>query len=103
VLGLFVAWLLVPAPMGKVVLLIALRLATLGWYPVLQGEAYAAAPGRSGVVNAVRSITGLIDAALATLVGWVASQAGLSSAMWLLLAGPLALALFVPRPTHGVQ
>jgi len=103
VLGLFVAWLLVPAPMGKVVLLIALRLATLGWYPVLQGEAYAAAQGRSGVVNAVSSITGLIDAALAALVGWVASQAGLSSAMWLLLAGPLALALFVPRPTHGVQ
>jgi MFS transporter, FSR family, fosmidomycin resistance protein len=94
---LYVAWLLLPWSPVKIALLFALSMATLGWYPVLQGEAYATAPGRSGSVLALGTIAGVLGSGLAWLVGWVASQAGLPAAMWLLLLGPLCLALFLPR------
>jgi hypothetical protein len=42
----------------------------------------------------------LLGAGLVWLVGWVANAYGLPVAMWLLLLGPLSLALFVPRPLH---
>jgi len=94
------AWLLAPWPAVKVALMIATRLSTLGWYQVLQGEAYAAAPGRSGTVMALNSLSGLLVGAFAWLVGWTANRVGLSIAMWLLLLGPLSLVLFVP-PGEG--
>jgi len=34
------------------------------------------------------------------LVGWVASLAGLPTAMWLLLLAPVSLILFVPKPAR---
>jgi FSR family fosmidomycin resistance protein-like MFS transporter len=80
---------------------ILLKLTTLGWYEVLQGEAYASAPGRSGTVMAIGSVVGILGGAIIGLVGWVASEAGLPAAMWMLLAGPVILLLFVPRPQNG--
>jgi FSR family fosmidomycin resistance protein-like MFS transporter len=94
---LYAVWLLLPWSPVKLVLLLALRLGTLGWYPVLQGEAYATAPGKSGSVLALGTITGVLGSGMAWLVGWVAGEAGLPTAMWLLLLGPVSLALFVPR------
>ncbi len=94
---LYTAWLLAPWPWAKVALAIAVKTCTLGWYEVLQGEAYATLPGRSGTVMALSSMMDLLGGALVCFVGWFASQAGLPAAMWLLLAGPLALVLFVPR------
>lgn len=96
-IAVYTAWLLVPWPAAKIALLVAIRFSTLGWYPVLQGEAYATLPERSGTVAAVGSLGGLLGGGLVWLVGWVAGQAGLSNAMWLLLLGPLSLALFVPK------
>jgi FSR family fosmidomycin resistance protein-like MFS transporter len=93
----FVALLLAPWPAIKIALIVLLPFSTLGWYQVLQGEAYAALPGRSGTVMAVNAVAGLLNGALAWSVGWVASQAGLPAAMWLLLLGPVSLALFVPH------
>jgi hypothetical protein len=91
---------LVPWPAAKIVLMILVRFSTFGWYSVLQGEAYAALPGKSGTVNAVESVFGLLGGLMAWSVGWVANEAGLPAAMWLLLVGPLSLALFVPRPAR---
>jgi MFS transporter, FSR family, fosmidomycin resistance protein len=93
----FIAFLLVPWAWAKVALMVGVRLSTIGWYPVMQGEAYAAAPGRSGTVAAINSLAGLFGGAIIWFIGVVANQAGLTAAMWLLLAGPLALAFFVPR------
>jgi FSR family fosmidomycin resistance protein-like MFS transporter len=78
-------------------LVIIIKLGTLGWYSVLQGEAYAAVPGRSGTVMAINSLTGPIVGGILWFIGWMAAQAGLPAAMWLLLVGPVSLALFVPR------
>lgn len=97
----YTTWLLAPWPLVKILLLFLLRFTTMGWYQVLQGEAYAAAPGRSGTVMAVGSIVGLFGGGLAALVGFIASLAGLPAAMWFLLLGPLSLVFFVPRPQAG--
>ena len=93
---IYPAWLLVPWIPAKIALLILIRFTTIGWYQVLQGEAYAAMPGKSGTVMAVSSLGGISSGALIWLIGWVAGQAGLNAAMWLLLLGPLSLVLFVP-------
>jgi MFS transporter, FSR family, fosmidomycin resistance protein len=94
---LYAALLLAPWPMVKIGLLIVLRFSTLGWYSVLQGEAYASLPGRSGTVMALSSVSSLLGGGIAWLVGWVASLAGLPAGMWLLILGPASLVAFVPR------
>ncbi len=94
---LYAAWLLAPWLWAKVALIILIKLVSLGWYEVLQGEAFATLPGRSGTVMAINSVFGLLAGGIAFGVGWVAARAGLPAAMWLLLAGPICLVLFVPR------
>ncbi len=94
---IFIAFLLVPWSWAKVLLMVGVRLSTMGWYQVMQGEAYAAVPGKSGTVMAVNSLAGLLGGIIVWMVGVVANQAGLSAAMWLLLAGPIALVFFVPK------
>ena len=94
---LYPAMLLAPWPGVKVALALLVRWSTIGWYPVLQGQAYASLPGRSGTVMAIHAVIGVLSMSLVWLVGWTAAQAGLPVAMWLLLSGPAALALFVPK------
>jgi FSR family fosmidomycin resistance protein-like MFS transporter len=94
---LYAAWLLAPWLWAKIGLIIVIKLVTMGWYEVLQGEAFATIPGRSGTVMAVNSLFGLLASGITFFIGWVAAKAGLPAAMWLLLAGPLVLVLFVPR------
>ena len=96
--ALYIAWLLVPWFWAKIGLIILIKLVTLGWYEVLQGEAFATIPGKSGTVMAINSVIGLLAGGIAFLIGLVASQAGLPAAMWILLLGPITLVLFVPRP-----
>ena len=91
------AMLLAPWPAVKVALALLVRCTTIGWYPVLQGQAYASLPGRSGTVMAIQAVISVISMSLVWLVGWTAAQAGLPAAMWLLLLGPVALVGFVPK------
>jgi FSR family fosmidomycin resistance protein-like MFS transporter len=69
---------------------------TIGWYPVLKAGLYGALPGRSGAVLALSSAFGLVTAFVPTALGIVADRHGVETAMWLLLAGPIALVAFVP-------
>ncbi|MFZ2098589.1 MAG: MFS transporter [Anaerolineales bacterium] len=93
---LYAVWLLTPWLWAKIGLIVLIKLVTLGWYEVLQGEAFATVPGRSGTVMAIDSIIGLLGGGISFLVGWVAARAGLPAAMWILIAGPISLFLFVP-------
>ena len=95
---LYIAWLITPWLWAKIALIILIRLVTMGWYEVLQGEAFASTPGRSGTVMATNSIMGLFGGGVSFFIGWVAAQVGLPAAMWLLLAGPICLVIFVPKP-----
>ena len=100
---LYAAWLLVPWLWVKISLIIVIKLVTLGWYEVLQGEAFASVPGRSGTVMAINSVIGVFGGGIFFFVGWVAAQAGLPAAMWILLIGPISLVLFVPRHKQPVK
>ena len=100
---LYAAWLLAPWLWAKIGLIIIIKLVTLGWYEVLQGEAFATVPGRSGTVMAINSVIGLLGGGISFIVGWVAAQAGLPAAMWILLVGPISLVLFVPRHKPAVD
>lgn len=93
---LYIAWLLISPLWAKIGLIILIKLCTLGWYQVLQGEAFASFPGRSGTVMALNAVFGLTAGAAVWFIGWVAAQLGLPAAMWVLLLGPLSLFAFVP-------
>lgn len=92
-LGVFPLFLLVEPPAAKLVLLAGVALLASGWYAVLKGRLYAALPGRSGAAIALGNVFGLAGAALPFSIGLAAAHWGLATAMWLLLAGPLALLL----------
>lgn len=94
---LFPAFLLVSWLPGKILLGVLVKFSTMGWYAIMMGEAYAAAPGRSGTVNAFSSLSGLLGGALPWLVGLAAAKFGLASAMWLLLLAPVSLLLGVVK------
>jgi FSR family fosmidomycin resistance protein-like MFS transporter len=94
---LFIALLLAEPLLLKLIILGAHGFFNAGWYSILQGQLYTAMLGQSGTVMAVGTLTGLIGGLLPLLIGLVAQQAGLGVAMWLLLAGPLALLVGLPR------
>jgi FSR family fosmidomycin resistance protein-like MFS transporter len=95
-LVLYPAFLLVPWVEAKLVLLGLVGLANAGWYAILQGQLYSALPGRSGTAMAAGSVIGLVSWVIPAGLGAVAQAAGLPVAMWLLLAGPLALLIGLP-------
>lgn len=57
----------------------------------MQAQLYAALPGQSGTALAVKNVSGMVASLIPLALGLVAEQRGLDAAMWLLLAGPLAL------------
>ena len=91
------ALLLAPWPGVKVALALLVRFTTLGWYPVLQGQAYANLPGKSGTVMAIHSMISVVSMGWVWLVGWTAARTGLPTAMWLLWMGPVALVAFIQK------
>lgn len=100
---IYPVWLLAPWLWAKISLVLVIKFITLGWYSVLQGEAYASAPERSGAVMAVNSLVGVVGAFFPWLIGWSAGYVGLAAAMWILLLGPFCLTLFVPRPANNLK
>lgn len=95
-LVLYSAFLLVDDVILKVAILAIIGFFNAGWYSVLQGRLYSSLPGQSGIVLFVSNIGGLFGAAIPFMIGAVASQWGLSIAMWLMLLGPLALMIGLP-------
>ncbi len=94
---LFPAFLLANDIGGKLAVLGALGLLSSGWYAILKGRLYGALPGRSATVMAVSSAFGMAGAVLPLGVAVAAERWGLGAAMWLLMAGPVALLVGVPR------
>ena len=94
---LFPAFLLAPNPWVKLVIVGLLGLFNSGWYAILKGNLYTTMPGQSGMVMAIGNITGLFGKLIPFGIGLAAERFGLGPAMWLLLAGPLALLIGLPR------
>jgi len=88
---LFAALLLIPGYVPKLIVLGFLGLFNSGWYAILQAQLYAAIPGRAGITLTLGTLAGLVGSLVPLGIGLVAQQLGLSAAMWLLMAGPIAL------------
>ncbi|GAA5532980.1 MFS transporter [Deinococcus aluminii] len=99
--AVFPAFLLAPSVAVKLALLGLLGLLNAGWYAVLQARLYASLPERSGTVMALGSVAGMAGGAVPLLLGAVAGRFGLETALWCLLAGPLALLVGLPRLRPG--
>ncbi len=99
-LVLFPLFLLVPNPWLKLAVAGLLGLFNSGWYAILQGNLYSAMPGRSGTVMALGNVAGLFGKLIPFGIGLAAQRFGLGPAMWILLSGPLALLLGLPKGYH---
>ncbi len=97
VLVLYPTFLVAPSFELKLIAAGLLGFANAGWYSILQGHAYTSMPGRSGTVMALGNVFGFAGYLLPLGLGVAASAWGLDTAMWLLLAGPLALLAGLPR------
>jgi FSR family fosmidomycin resistance protein-like MFS transporter len=93
----FAAFLLVPGFTLKIVLVIAVTLFNTGWYPILQGRLYSSLPGQSASLMAIGSVTAPLAKFFPFLIGFLADHFGLQNAMWILMLGPIALLLGLPR------
>ncbi len=96
VLVVFPVFLLLHDATPKLLLLGALGLLNSGWYSILQGRLYSALPRQSATVMALGSVFGIAGGLPPLTIGLIAQRFGLDVAMWLLLAGPVALLVGVP-------
>jgi FSR family fosmidomycin resistance protein-like MFS transporter len=94
---LFPVFLLVPGFWIKLILLGLLGLFNAGWYSILKAQLYSAMPGQSGTVMAVGNVFGLVGGLIPLGLGLVAEQFDLTATMWLLLLGPVALLIGIPK------
>jgi MFS transporter, FSR family, fosmidomycin resistance protein len=98
----FAVFLLVPDFLPKLIAVILVNLLNTGWYPILQGRLYSSLPGQSASIMVISSVTAPLAKLFPFLIGLIADQFGLQSAMWILTLGPIALLIGLPRrPTHG--
>jgi FSR family fosmidomycin resistance protein-like MFS transporter len=93
----FSVFLLVPGFIPKLIAVIFVNVFNTGWYPILKGSLYSALPGQSASIMAIESVTTPLAKLLPLLVGLLADKFGLGVAIWLLLLGPLALMIGLPR------
>ncbi|MGH2642292.1 MAG: MFS transporter [Actinomycetota bacterium] len=90
------AFLSIASVSGKLTLLVPLGLIRSGWYAILQARLYSELPARGGTAVAVGAPADLIGSLLPLAIAFVAERSGLQTAMWLLLAAPIALLILLP-------
>lgn len=98
---LFLLFLLAPALWMRFALVGLLGLFNAGWYSILKARLYSAMPGQSGTVMTVTNLFGLIGGLVPMALGLAAERVGLRWTMWLLMLGPVALAVGLPRRVSG--
>lgn len=100
---LFPAFLLLPGLPLKLAALGLLGFFNSGWYSILQGRLYSAMPGQSGMVTTVGNVVGVVKPIIPFSIGLAAQAFGLGTAIWLLILGPVALLVGLPRETGRSQ
>jgi MFS transporter, FSR family, fosmidomycin resistance protein len=96
----FAVFLLTPGFVPKLILVIVVNLLNTGWYPILQGRLYSSLPGQSASLMAIGSVTAPLAKFFPFLIGVLADQFGLQTAMWIFILGPIALLLVLPRRSN---
>jgi FSR family fosmidomycin resistance protein-like MFS transporter len=98
----FAVFLLTPGFIPKLIVVIAVNLFNTGWYPILQGRLYSSLPGQSASIMAIGSVTAPFAKFFPFLIGLLADQFGLQTAMWILILGPIALLIGLPRHSNNL-
>lgn len=93
----FAGFLLIPGFIPKLIFVILVNLFNTGWYSILQGRLYSSLPGQSASIMAIGAVTTPIAKSFPLAIGFLADQFGLAAAMWILILGPLALLVGLPR------
>jgi MFS transporter, FSR family, fosmidomycin resistance protein len=93
----FAIFLLTPGFIPKLMIVILVNLFNTGWYPILQGRLYSSLPGQSASLMAIGSVTAPLAKFFPFVIGFLADQFGLQTAMWVLVLGPIALLIGLPR------
>jgi FSR family fosmidomycin resistance protein-like MFS transporter len=91
------AFLLVPWIPAKLTLLALLAVLRAGWYAIPKARLFDQLHGSSGAAVALSDLGGLFGSLLPIGLGVLAQQAGLGTAMWVLLGAPVALLILLPR------
>ena len=68
-----------------------------GWYAILKAKLFDSLPDSSGTALALDNVSGMIGKLIPFGIGVAAQNLGLGPSMWLLLAGPIALLVGLPR------
>jgi len=68
-----------------------------GWYAILKAKLYESMHGQSAAALTLDNVSGLFGKLIPFGIGLAAQAYGLGAAMWLLLAGPIALLIGLPR------
>jgi MFS transporter, FSR family, fosmidomycin resistance protein len=76
--------------------LFVVDLGAASWYPVAEAAAYAALPGRSGLVRTTVGVTAPIEMVLPAIAGLVAGHFGAGAAVLMLGIAPLGVLLAAP-------
>jgi MFS transporter, FSR family, fosmidomycin resistance protein len=93
----FAIFLLTPGFIPKLVVVVFVNLLNTGWYAILQGRLYSSLPGQSASIMAIGSVTAPLAKFFPFIIGFLADQFGLQTAMWILILGPIALLIGLPR------
>lgn len=94
---LFPTFLLVQTSWLKLVIVALMGFFNAGWYAILKAKLFESMHGQSGAALTLDNVSGLFGKLIPFGIGLFAQAYGLGAAMWLLLAGPIALLLGLPR------
>ena len=97
----FAGFLIIPGFIPKLGFVILVNLFNTGWYSILQGRLYSSLPGQSASIMAIGAVTTPIAKFFPLVIGFLADRFGLGTAMWILILGPLALLVGLPRRTES--
>ncbi len=70
-------------------------------YPIVEAQAYARLPGRSGMMRFISSLGQLFGIVLPALVGFVAGRFGLLAGLALLGSAPVFFLLLAPKVSEA--
>jgi FSR family fosmidomycin resistance protein-like MFS transporter len=94
---LFPLFLLTSISWLKLVIVGLMGFFNAGWYAILKAKLYESMHGQSAAALTLDNVSGLFGKLIPFGIGLAAQTYGLEAAMWLLLAGPIALLIGLPR------
>jgi len=85
----------------KLVIVGAMGFFNAGWYAILKAKLYKSMHGQSAAALTLDNVSGMFGKLIPFGIGLAAQTYGLGNAMWLLLAGPVALLIGLPAHTES--